>query len=221
MLEDGGLGGDLVAAVERDGIERRFLGAQFAAFTDAVTAVGVGQKHPLVLGQHPHQHPDRVEVGAGGVLGVLVADRRADEGGQGNDDVGVLEKGFDRFLYPGVAFHHIEPGMMADPGEAGLGVHKIVEHGDPVARMQEQRYHHRAQVPGAAGDQNFVTLGHYSLIPQVHSARHATVRSAGAGRRDGCRQKTRGHGPCWHWPDRRRNHSRKTGSHRGAESSRR
>ena len=47
-------------------------------------------------------------------------------------------------LIPRITLDDVEPGMVANAGQAGLGVHKIIQHGDAVARMQEHRRHHRA-----------------------------------------------------------------------------
>ena len=99
------------------------------------------------------------------VAAISDAQRRADDGRQRNDDVGILQKRLQRFLDPGVALDDVEALMMADPGQRGLLEHEIIQHGDAVARMQEQRHHHRAQVPGPSGDENFVAFSHYSISP--------------------------------------------------------
>jgi len=154
------LGRALVAAVERDRPQRRLLGAELAGLADAVAAVGVRQDDALVLARELDQHPDGVAVGRGRADRIAVAQRRADQGGQRNDDVGLRDQLLHRLLVARVAAHEVEVLQMADVVERGLPEQEVVEHGHLVAGLEQLGHQGRADVAGTAGDQDRKRVGH-------------------------------------------------------------
>ena len=164
-IEQGPLHFDLVAAVERDRPDRRFLGAELARLADAVTAVGDGQNDALVRADMAEHVDDGLFVGRGGRERIAIAERRTDERGERNDDVGILQQRAHRIHRPHVAAHEGEVRVIAD-GRARLScaVHEVVDDGDREAALEQRRDENRAEISRAAGHEN---LRHRDVRPPV------------------------------------------------------
>ena len=151
------LGVDLRAAVERDRLEGRFLGAVLGPRLRAVAAVGRRIDDQLMRAPHPVDLADRLEIDRRGSMGIAIAQRRADERGQRNDHVLIRDHLPHQGGVTGVTADDLEGRVGAEMEEGRLAEHEAVDHGHPMAGCQEPFAEDRTEVTGSAGDENLVT----------------------------------------------------------------
>src|SRR6516164_4016707 len=86
-IEDCLFGFDFSAAVKRDWSEGRVLGAKLSLFADAVPAVGHRHHDALFAACKLEERENSIAIDGRGADFVVVAYRRADQGGQRNDEI--------------------------------------------------------------------------------------------------------------------------------------
>ena len=142
-------------AIERDGPERRFLGAMFALFANAVAAVGHRHNDALGGGSDPAEHGHGLEVGRSGGHRLAVAQGRPDQGCQRNDHVRLGHQLLHQGLVPAITPHHLERRVMAAVGEGVLPEKEVVHYCHLMAKSQQGGRQHRSEITCAACNQNF------------------------------------------------------------------
>ena len=85
---------------------------------------------------------------------VVIAQRRAHERGQRNDDVRVLEQGPHHFRIATVTAHDVKGLVLAAICQTILAKHKVVQHGNLVAEPEQVGGHDGAEIAGPAGDED-------------------------------------------------------------------
>ena len=138
--------------------DRRFLGAVLAGLPDAVAAVRNRQQHHLLAAEPGEHVDDGVLVGRGRGNRVAVAQRRADKGGERNDDVRIRDQRAHDVGRSHVTAHERERRVIADRRQAVLGVHEVVDGRDGVTGVQQRGNQSRSNVPGRSGDEHFSHL---------------------------------------------------------------
>ena len=158
-LQDGFLRLHFRHAVERDRPERRFFRAVLALFTDPIAAIG--HRHDDALGwrSQPAEHGHGLEVGCPGRHRVAVAQRRPHERCQRDDHVGLGYQLRHQGLVPAIAPHHLEARVRAAIGEGVLPEEEVVHHRHLMAKSQQGRGQHRAEIARAACNQNLHIKG--------------------------------------------------------------
>src|SRR4029453_16605448 len=107
---------------------RAFLCAKVVRVATAIGAVGRRHQNELLLRQEPEHQHHSIMVNCGGAHRVEITQRRADECGEGNYDVGFAKQGRNNALHPNVATYDGEAWFKTDMVEACLSKHEIVEH---------------------------------------------------------------------------------------------
>ncbi len=148
------LGVDLGAAVQRDRLERRFLGAEHLSRACAVAAVGVREHDELRRAPQSQQQEHRVEVHGPGQQRVAVAGGSADHRREGQHCVRVSQDSTHQSLVSDVAAHELEARVRAEVEQRRHAVGQVVEHGDAMARGEQHLAEHAPQVARTTRHQN-------------------------------------------------------------------
>ena len=101
------------------------------------------------------EHFDGFLIGGPGGNGVGVAERHADERGERNDQIRPGDERLDNGLVPAIAADNLEFFELAAVEQAVLVEIKIVEHRDFMSLREERGRENRAEITGAAGDEDF------------------------------------------------------------------
>jgi hypothetical protein len=125
------------------------------------TAVRDRQQHSLIGADVVEHLHDGGEVGGGRRQRIAIAQRRADERRERNDDVRVLQERPHRLHRPDVAANERKLRVIAHGGEAVLPVHEAVDRGHAEAALEERRNENGSEVTGAAGDED---AGHRAVL---------------------------------------------------------
>ena len=153
--QHGFLGLDFGDAVARNRAQRRVFGAEFPLFADAVAAVGDGHDDPLLFAGEAANHFDRFLICGLGGDGIGVAKRHADERGERDDQIRLGDERLDDGFLAAIAADDLEFLELAAVEQAVLVEIKIVEHGDFMPLGKQCWRENRAEITGAAGDEDF------------------------------------------------------------------
>ena len=129
---------DLGHPVQRDRAAAASSSVQnYAGLANSVAGIGGRIDHHLRLANSLEQRDDGVQVGGPGRDRVLLAQRRADERGQRDDDIGARHQLVQNALVARVAADRVEAGETAAGRQFGGAAGKGVEHGHLVAMLQQ------------------------------------------------------------------------------------